>query len=322
MAQTYRIPDDIPNPKYFPSEDRLSKPVSTLGYGIGGLLGPRFAKLARQRIPAPNAYQWDVFPPPVQRAVKAKRKKWNDFVHEYERIVQTQYEKFDEQERTKRLSVTRKTLQATAPSVAAIQAPPRKSLPSARKNDAQAKACQQQISAFGMCLTNPRLAPPRSGKLGVALYETDNRPTKTSHQITTPEGELVPRVRLVCHPAGHDNCRMCRRALVLSDYYQTQKKCKIVVTKDPEVNGPFTQKYLSLCRDCYCKALKFGCPPWTKDKIPTTFVKARHCGCVHDHQDGQTQFLMKSTCKLMEKLSRRELVYSKFFKDDPRKSRS
>lgn len=48
----------MPNPNYLPPNNRLYKPaiISTKGYGIGGLSGPRFAKDSRENNPAPNAY--------------------------------------------------------------------------------------------------------------------------------------------------------------------------------------------------------------------------------------------------------------------------
>lgn len=40
-------PGDTPNPSYTPSENRLDKPISLLGYGIGGLSAPRFPEKKR-----------------------------------------------------------------------------------------------------------------------------------------------------------------------------------------------------------------------------------------------------------------------------------
>lgn len=42
-------PGDVPNPSYFPSEDRLQKPISLKGYGIGGLSAPRFPGESKNR---------------------------------------------------------------------------------------------------------------------------------------------------------------------------------------------------------------------------------------------------------------------------------
>jgi hypothetical protein len=48
-------PGDTPNPNYLPSDDRLQKPISLLGYGIGGLSAPRFPKELNIHTPEPNS---------------------------------------------------------------------------------------------------------------------------------------------------------------------------------------------------------------------------------------------------------------------------
>ena len=91
FGQTFGPPDieDIVNPSYYPSEDRLAKPISLLGYGIGGLSShPRFPKTANEDYPAPNVYQGQLVPPPVKRKERAKRTKWMEFVAKYEKIAE------------------------------------------------------------------------------------------------------------------------------------------------------------------------------------------------------------------------------------------
>lgn len=60
LAFQAAMPDPtLPPPQYYvsPMDDRLDKPISKKGYGIGGLSGPRFAKEHGVSVPAPNYYQ-------------------------------------------------------------------------------------------------------------------------------------------------------------------------------------------------------------------------------------------------------------------------
>jgi hypothetical protein len=53
-------PGDVPNPNYTPTPLGVNKPISLLGFGIGGLLGPRFVKDIHAETPDPGQYQMDL----------------------------------------------------------------------------------------------------------------------------------------------------------------------------------------------------------------------------------------------------------------------
>jgi len=65
-------PGDTPNPSYFPSDNRLQKPLSKKGYGIGGLSSQRFPKHHKQITPDAGAYQPEISKV-VEKLVKPKR---------------------------------------------------------------------------------------------------------------------------------------------------------------------------------------------------------------------------------------------------------
>jgi len=306
------FPDEFSKVNYVHSTDLLhGKPISTKGYGIGGLSARRFAPLVNEDNPAPNIYQSELVPAPVKKSEKAKRTRWSVHVRNFEDLVEKQYAKYEADKPVHGEAAgqnwTRNSLK-----------PPASAHQKHHYDPPRIKICQKRISAFGMNLENSRFPKEElDDKVGVGTYEMNTPALKSSFQITTAEGKLIPRVRIVCHPSGTDFCKTCNEELFYSDYYQTKNKYKVLNTVDPETEGKYKMRNLSLCRECYCHALKYGCHPWSKDKIPSVFMKARHCNSVHDHKEGHDEFLMKSTCKGMMNLARRELIYSRYFKDNP-----
>ncbi|ODN01982.1 hypothetical protein Ocin01_04697 [Orchesella cincta] len=349
FGTTHCIPDseDTARCTFVPSTNLLQKPISKLGYGIGGLSAPRFPKTATSSVvPAPNAY------PPVvplinkKKEKKEKRKSTNvklkEFMAMYEKIVQEQcdqYEKSgvltsatahekhknhptksDSKHRRKR---SKRHLHNDHHHHDHHHKPDANSKPPSHPDHAAAAttdsshACHKKVAAFGMGLKSTRfqLEKESKDKLGPGNYNPKLL-NYESFQITTPRGELIPRVRTVCNPTKYDSCMNCGINLKSSDYYQTKNKMK-VITKDPMQDPKYKMVYLSLCRYCYCYGLKDELQQWDKDKLPDLFIKARHCNSVHDHKEGLTEYLSKATCKVMLSMARKELMYSRYFKDDP-----
>lgn len=57
--QSSQADPTLPAPEFYvnPFKDRLNKPISRMGYGMGGLSAPRFAKEHGEQVPSPNQYQ-------------------------------------------------------------------------------------------------------------------------------------------------------------------------------------------------------------------------------------------------------------------------
>lgn len=73
-------PGDVPNPNYYPPPIGIRKPLSLLGYGIGGLLGPRFPKDFHEETPDPGQYQAEIKATkkdtPIQPDINDPRLRW------------------------------------------------------------------------------------------------------------------------------------------------------------------------------------------------------------------------------------------------------
>jgi len=72
--------------------------------------------------------------------------------------------------------------------------------------------------------------------------------------------------------------------------------------------------YVSLCRKCYCKAMRGDCKFWNRTQILWLFQKTRHCSYIHDHQNFP-EFVHKTSCKFVRKVQLKEALMAKYYKD-------
>ncbi len=72
--------------------------------------------------------------------------------------------------------------------------------------------------------------------------------------------------------------------------------------------------FVSLCRACYCKAKNGESKFWNPKEMSKLFAKTRHCSYIHDHQ-GIPIFTRKTDCIRTTKLTNKEILLSKYYKD-------
>lgn len=149
---------------------------------------------------------------------------------------------------------------------------------------------------------------------------------------------LIPPAVTRCNWKGPDKCFECSLVLRTVDYYRTTTRIKNpfyqvliddrvhddefgfheeVATEDGDGKDKLMERknvFVSLCRACYCRGIRGESRFWDRKELPRLFVKTRHCGNVHDHQNISI-FTHKTDCKLIRKLSRKEILLSKYYKD-------
>ncbi|CAG7731092.1 unnamed protein product [Allacma fusca] len=242
-------PGDVPNPSYYPSPLGVTKPISLLGFGIGGLLGPRFSRDLFTDTPDPGQYQ--------------------------------------------NTNVTPRTLQGH-------MMPP-------DIND-QILRWQCRIG-FGSANTVSRFGierfdvPPGPGSYEV--MEMNKCPSVKREEAFGSKRRLLPAVVTVCIVDGGEKCCECGE-VQLADYYRSKRKLRHPEKKRASI--------LAICRKCYCRAWNGHFPYWVKGDLSRMFEKARHCNYIHDHQKLH-QFMHKTTCKDVKKLTMKEVVLNKYYKD-------
>lgn len=133
-----------------------------------------------------------------------------------------------------------------------------------------------------------------------------------------------------------DKCYECEVLLTTTDYYRTTKRVpnpyyhvppheraksqefeKFLMLNEDAASSHLMNKknvFVSLCRRCYCKALKGESKFWEPSEVPLLFRKTRHCSYVHDHQNIPL-FTHKTDCKILRRLRRKEILMSKYYPD-------
>ena len=113
---------------------------------------------------------------------------------------------------------------------------------------------------------------------------------------------IVPTVVTVCRYPNGEQCNECGQEQ-LCDYYRTTKPIY-----------PGSQEHEVLCRGCYCLAWNGHNEGWNRKQLTDSFQKARHCNYKHDHQ-GLPNPITKSSAKDIGRLTRKEVLLAKYFKD-------
>jgi len=320
-----KAPGEVPNPNYLPPNNRLYKPaiISAKGYGIGGLSAPRFAKDVRDNNPAPNAY--NILPeipvPPKRRSTL----KALEFASHPSSTTFTA----DDGKKSSELDLSSIVQQSHE-------------LNPIKLSKAQLRnLCLQTFISFGSTLAVPRMGKdPKWHCVGVGYYDLrkeEGRIRKACSFGQKPV-RLIPPAVTRCNWKGPDKCFECQKVLRTEDYYRTMTRIKnpfYQVNPDDRVHDDdfgFHEEiatdegdgkdnlmerrnvFVSLCRACYCRGIRGQSRFWDRKELPSLFVKTRHCGYVHDHQSISI-FTHKTDCALIGKLSRKEILLSKYYKD-------
>jgi len=274
-------PTDTPQPNYTPMRfGLLSRPISKKGYGIGGLLGPRFAREYNEDVPGPGAYQPDIT------------------------VIQQEMRRVH-------------------------------SSPSSEKLKTVSCPKSQKLYAFGSNLTVGRFGNEAWQPVGVGYYEL--RSAGITPKIPVNDGFrggpafIKPAPLTYCNYEKCDECFECGKELKTQDYYKSRgvvkipqgalkkKKMDSFGIEDEEDEGERQKsipRIISICRPCYCAAVKgkYKAWGWTHDRILWLFHKTRYCGYIHEHHQLPIT-LQKTSCKLVEKLNRKEAVMRKHYLD-------
>ncbi|CAL8073031.1 unnamed protein product [Orchesella dallaii] len=294
--------DDAREP-YIPLEDdRLQKPISTRGYGIGGLSAQRFPRQNLERLPAPNQYR-------LKTGLKSGSRRFPSNILVNLGLL----------DKGKKSKGTTKSLQARSASIYDAM------------TDNQEMAvlwdkCYQMNIAFGSTTNQSRFTKDaRWNNVGPGHYNLreikfEKVPVRTSF-MKSP-AQIDPPTKLHCSYGPNEYCVECNKMLMLSfDYYRSRFKVALPVNP---ISITSTTSFLPkveklrrvlLCRECYCKALRGESKYWKKkSQVEWIFEKTRHCGYIHEH-NGLPEYTNKVSCRWLKRLSRKEAVLSTHWPD-------
>jgi len=155
----------------------------------------------------------------------------------------------------------------------------------------------------------------------VSKYITN---TSRARNLKNPETILIlifshrvisPPTCTHCNYEGVDQCLECGLQLPKTDYYRTRFKVKVFdLENPPKDNRHPAAKHVSLCRKCYCHALRGSHKLWKRQDILWLFRKTRHCSYIHKHNQMPIA-TMKTSCAMVKRLTRKEACMAKYFPD-------
>lgn len=272
-------PTDTPQPNsYMPGRFGLSKPISKKGYGIGGLLAPRFAKDWHDKIPAPGAHQPEVSMSIEEYKTHVSGGDKNTFDYKMQGVYSF----------GSHLTVNRFGSEPWRP----------------------VGVGYYDLKSAGV---TPKI-PVNDGFRGGPAFIKPSPLTYCNYEKCDSCFECGTSLKICDYYRSRGIVRLPKGALdrkSSEEFFKSEEEEEGKGGQDPNRPG-----FLAICRSCYCAAMKgkhisWG---WTRDYILWMFHKTRYCGYIHEHHQLPIT-LHKTTCSLVEKLNRKEAVMRKHYHD-------
>ncbi|ODN05100.1 hypothetical protein Ocin01_01594 [Orchesella cincta] len=301
LENRFTFEDDLREPFLPAEDDRLQKPISNRGYGIGGLSAGRFPRQPLEKLPAPNQYRL--------------KSTLSSGVRRFPSNVLVNLGLVDKSKKTKAQQRISQQLRSSIVEQGGSQG-----------MVSLWDKCYQMNIGFGSSTAQSRFKrEPRWNNVGPGHYnlreiKVEKVPVETVF-MKSP-AHLKPPTKLHCSYGPKDYCVECNKMLMLTfDYYRSKFKVPLPVNPIPITSTTsFYPKVAKLrrallCRECYCKALRGESKYWKKkSQVEWLFEKTRHCGYIHEH-NGLPEFTNKVSCNWLKRLTRKEAVLSTHWPD-------